>query len=340
MFPIACTSGNTFVLKPSEKTPGATMILAEMAKEAGLPDGVLNVVHGSVDCVNFLCDDPSIRAISFVGSDRAGRYIHQRATATGKRVQANLGAKNHAVIMPDADKNAALNALCAAAFGASGQRCMAISVAVFVGESKTWVSDLKQKAQTLIVGEGHQPGVGLGPVISAESKRKIENLIESGYEQGAELVLDGRGINVQDFEKGNFIGPTILNGVKPNMDCYKEEIFGPVLVCVSVDTLDEAISFINSNAQGNGCAIFTQSGAAARKFQFEIDVGQVGINLPIPVPLPFFSFTGSRGSFVGSTHFYGKEGVHFYTQIKTITSNWRLTESTKEQVNTAMPILK
>jgi malonate-semialdehyde dehydrogenase (acetylating)/methylmalonate-semialdehyde dehydrogenase len=339
MFPIACTAGNTFIMKPSEKTPGACMMLAEMAKEAGLPDGVLNIVHGGVDTVNFICDDPAIRAISFVGSDKAGRHIHQRGTANGKRVQANLGAKNHAAVLPDADKTGALNALTAAAFGASGQRCMAISVAVFVGESKKWVEDLKEKAQGLVVGEGHMKGVGLGPVISSDSKKRIDGLIDSAKKEGANLVLDGRGIKVNGFEKGNFVGPTIISGVKPNMECYKEEIFGPVLCCVEVDTLDEAIDFINTNSQGNGCAIFTQSGAAARKFQFEIDVGQVGINLPIPVPLPFFSFTGSRGSFVGATHFYGKEGVKFYTQIKTITSNWRAAE-TSQQVNMAMPILK
>eukprot|EP00475_Leptophrys_vorax_P010552 TRINITY_DN17124_c0_g1_i4.p1 TRINITY_DN17124_c0_g1~~TRINITY_DN17124_c0_g1_i4.p1 ORF type:complete len:380 (-),score=114.12 TRINITY_DN17124_c0_g1_i4:34-1173(-) len=340
MFPIACTAGNTFVMKPSEKTPGATMMLAEMAKEAGLPDGVLNVVHGAVDTVNFICDAPEIKAISFVGSDRAGRYIHQRGTGTGKRVQANLGAKNHAVILPDADKQAALNALTAAAFGASGQRCMAISVALFVGDSKAWIEDLKEKAQSVLVGEGHTKGAGLGPVISVESKARIEGLIESANSEGARLVLDGRGIKVPHFPKGNFIGPTIIAGVKPDMECYREEIFGPVLCCVEVNTLDEAIQFINSNQQGNGTAIFTQSGAAARKFQFEVDVGQVGINLPIPVPLPFFSFTGSRGSFVGATHFYGKEGVKFYTQIKTITSNWRPVDTATQQVNMAMPILK
>jgi malonate-semialdehyde dehydrogenase (acetylating)/methylmalonate-semialdehyde dehydrogenase len=244
------------------------------------------------------------------------------------------------VILGDADKNATLNALTAAAFGASGQRCMAISVAVFVGDSKQWIEELKAKAEGLVVGEGHAKGVGLGPVISVESKQRIESLIASAGPEGAKVVLDGRGLTVAGFEKGNFVGPTIISGVSPNMECYKEEIFGPVLCCVEVDTLDEAIKFINTNAQGNGCAIFTQSGAAARKFQYEIDVGQVGINLPIPVPLPFFSFTGSRGSFVGATHFYGKEGVKFYTQIKTITSNWKPVETTASQVNMAMPILK
>jgi len=316
------------------------MILTEMAEQAGVPAGVLNIVHGTADTVNMICDAPQIRAISFVGSDKAGRHIFARGTAAGKRVQSNLGAKNHATIMPDADKEATINALTAAAFGASGQRCMAISTAVFVGDSYEWVNDIKAKALKLSVNAGHEKGADLGPLISTDSLARVNRLIDSAERQGARIVLDGRNKSVPGYPNGNFVGPTIISDVTTDMDCYKEEIFGPVLLCLKVDSLQEAIDFTNRNPQGNGCAIFTSSGAAARKYQYEIDVGQVGINLPIPVPLPFFSFTGSRGSFVGSTHFYGKEGVHFYTQIKTITSNWRQTEASPQKVDMAMPILK
>jgi malonate-semialdehyde dehydrogenase (acetylating)/methylmalonate-semialdehyde dehydrogenase len=338
MFPMALTCGNTFVLKPSEKDPGAPMILAELALEAGLPEGTLNVIHGTRDAVNFICDNSNIRAISFVGSNQAGEYIHHRGTKNGKRVQANLAAKNHATILPDANKEHALNALVGAAFGAAGQRCMALSTAVFVGEAKNWIPELVEKAKKLKVSSGFEPGVDIGPLISKEAKQRVEKLIQSGVEQGAELLLDGRGIKVPKYEKGNFLGPTILSKVTPSMDCYKEEIFGPVLVCLSVDTLDQAIELINSNPYGNGTAIFTRSGACARKYQHEIDVGQVGLNVPIPVPLPMFSFTGSRGSFIGSSNFYGKGAINFYTQTKTITSMWR-DDDLDSSVQTSMPIL-
>lgn len=326
MFPIAVTCGNSFVMKPSERTPTATMQIAELALQAGLPPGVLNVVHGSRDCVNAICDDPTIRAISFVGSNQAGEYIHDRGTRTGKRVQANMGAKNHGTIMPDADKDSTLNALAGAAFGAGGQRCMALPVALFVGDAADWIPDLKDKAETMTMGKGDEPGVQLGPIVCKENKDRIERLIQSAEDQGADIILDGRNPNVPGAPQGNFVGPTIITNVTKDMDCYKEEIFGPVLLCKKVDTLDDAIDFTNSNAWGNGTALFTNSGAAARKFTSEIDVGQVGINLPIPVPLPFFSFTGSRKSFVGSNNFYGKKGVEFYTQIKTITTNWKFDE--------------
>jgi len=341
MFPLATTCGNTFILKPSERDPGASIILARLAQESGLPNGVLNVIHGTHDAVNFICDHPAIRAISFVGGDVAGRHIHNRGTQNGKRVQSNMAAKNHATIMPDADKERTIDQLVGAAFGAAGQRCMAISAAVFVGESKNWIPQIVEKAKKLKVNEGTQPGTDIGPLISPQAKQRVEKLIQSGVDQGAKLVLDGRGITVPGYEKGNFVGPTILTDVKPNMDVYKEEIFGPVLICLSVDTLNEAIQLINNNPYGNGTAIFTNSGAVARKYQHEIDVGQVGINVPIPVPLPFFSFTGSRKSFIGSTHFYGKMGVNFYTQTKTITSSWREPEDISSQgVQTAFPILK
>jgi malonate-semialdehyde dehydrogenase (acetylating)/methylmalonate-semialdehyde dehydrogenase len=338
MFPLAIATGNTYVLKPSERDPGASMILMKLVKEAGVPNGVVNVIHGAKDAVNFICDAAAIRAISFVGGDQAGRHIHERGTKNGKRVQSNMAAKNHATIMPDADKDRTIDALVGAAFGASGQRCMALSAAVFVGESKKWIPEIAEKARKLKVTQGGQPGADIGPLISPQSKERVERLIQSGIDEGAKVVLDGRGIKVPGFEKGNFVGPTLIADVKPNMRVYKEEIFGPVLVCLTADTLDDAIKLINENPYGNGTAIFTNSGAFARKYQHEIDVGQVGVNVPIPVPLPFFSFTGSRKSFLGSTHFYGKMGVEFFTQTKTITSNWN-PDFTSSGVQTSMPLL-
>lgn len=323
MFPLGVTSGNTYILKPSEKDPGAAMLLAELAMEAGLPAGVLNIVHGTHDVVNHICDDPNIKAVSFVGSNTAGMHIYARASAKGKRVQSNMGAKNHAIIMPDANIDATLNALVSAGFGAAGQRCMALSTAVFVGGSKHWEEGLRERVKQLKVNAGIEPGADLGPVISKQAKNRICNLIESGVKSGARLVHDGRGIEVPNYKEGNFIGPTILSDVTSDMECYKEEIFGPVLLCMEAGNLEEAIDIVNQNQYGNGAAIFTTSGAAARKFQHEIEAGQVGINIPIPVPLPFFSFTGSKASFAGDLNFYGKAGVQFFTQIKTITSQWK-----------------
>jgi len=272
--------------------------------------------------VNFLCDAPSVRAISFVGGNAAGEYIFDRGTKNGKRVQSNLGAKNHATIMPDADREATVNALVGAAFGAAGQRCMALSTVIFVGETKEWIHDIVAKAKVLKVGNGMDASTDVGPVISKESKQRIESLIQQGIDSGAKCLLDGRGVKVEGHANGNFVGPTVLMGVDAKNPAYSEEIFGPVLVCMTADSLEEAIEITNKNRYGNGCAIFTSSGAVARKYQHEIDVGQVGINVPIPVPLPMFSFTGSRGSIRGDVHFYGKQGTNFYTQIKTITSNW------------------
>ncbi|KAL4448257.1 hypothetical protein ABPG75_005476 [Micractinium tetrahymenae] len=323
LFPIATAAGNTFLLKPSEKDPGAAMMLAELAMEAGMPKGVLNIVHGSHDTVNRILDHPDIAAVSFVGSDTAGRHVYQRGCASGKRVQSNMGAKNHAVIMPDADVDAVTSALAGAAFGAAGQRCMAISAAVFVGGMERYRQALVDKARSLKVNAGHEPGADLGPVISPESKQRIERLIASGIQEGARCDLDGRGIQVPGYPHGNFVGPTILSGVSPSMECYREEIFGPVLVCLEAGSLDEALSIVNANEHGNGTAIFTASGAAARRFQSEVDVGMVGINIPIPVPLPFFSFTGWRGSFAGDLQMYGRMGVQFYTRTKTVTASWK-----------------
>lgn len=337
MFPVATACGNTMIIKPSEKDPGACMMLVELARQAGFPDGVVNVIHGAHDAVNFICDHPDIKAISFVGSDQAGTYIYERGSKNGKRVQSNMGAKNHGVIMPDANKENALNQLVGAAFGAAGQRCMALTTAVFVGETKNWIPDLVEKVKKLKVNAGHEPGTDIGPVISKESKNRIHSIIESSEKEGAKVLLDGRNVRVKNYEKGNFVGPTVLADVKPNMTCYKEEIFGPALVTMTVDTLDQAIELINSNKYGNGTALFTNNGATARKFTQEIDVGQVGINVPIPVPLPMFSFTGSRGSFRGDTNFYGQQGINFYTQVKTVTSQWRAEDATPEAIQTSFP---
>ncbi|KAG0166344.1 Methylmalonate-semialdehyde dehydrogenase [acylating] mitochondrial [Apophysomyces sp. BC1034] len=339
MFPLAIAAGNSIVMKPSERDPGAMMMLAELAAQAGVPKGVLNVVHGSVDCVNHICDDERIKAISFVGSDKAGQHIYSRGNANGKRVQANLGAKNHAVILPDANKQATLNAVAGAAFGAAGQRCMALSTLVLVGESKDWLPELAERAKQLKVGYGMDPETDVGPVISVQSKERVERLVQSGVDEGANLLLDGRGVVVKGYEKGNFVGPTILSDVKANMECYREEIFGPVLVCLTVDTIDEAIELINKNPYGNGTAVFTNSGPNARKFEHEIDVGQVGINVPIPVPVPPFSFTGSRGSILGDMNFYGKSGLLFYTKPKTVTALWKESDADHTRSAVSMPTM-
>jgi len=338
MFPTAIVAGNTFVLKPSEKDPGAAEILAELSK--GLwPDGVFNVVQGGKGIVDAICDSPAIKAISFVGGGTVGNYIHDRGTKNGKRVQSNMAAKNHGVILPDAQKERTLDALTGAAFGATGQRCMALSVAIFVGESQNWIPDLIQKAKVLRVGPGTDPKVAIGPVVTKDSLKRIHKLIQEGVGEGAKLILDGRSATVDpEYRTGNYMAATIFDHVTPNMNIYKEEIFGPVLVIVRADTLDDAIKIMNSNPYGNGCALFTSSGAAARKFQQEAEVGQIGINLPIPVPPPFFSFTGSKASFVGSTTFYGKQGLKFYTQTKTVLTNW-WEDDLSLGVKTAMPLL-
>jgi malonate-semialdehyde dehydrogenase (acetylating) / methylmalonate-semialdehyde dehydrogenase len=322
MFPMAIVCGNTFVLKPSEQDPLTPMLLAELALEAGVPPGVLNIVHGGKRVVDAICTHPDIVAVSFVGSTAVGTHVYSLASEHGKRVQCMMGAKNHAVVMPDANKEQSLNSLVGATFGAAGQRCMATSVTVLVGEAQKWIPDIVAKAKSLKVNAGVEKNADLGPVVSKAAKNRILGLVEDGIEEGAKLELDGRGIKVPGYEQGNFIGPTIFSAVTPAMKVYTTEIFGPVMVIVGVNTLDEAITLINNNPFGNGTGIFTQSGAFARKFQNEIDVGQVGINVPIPVPVPFFSFTGSRGSKLGDLGPYGKQVVQFYTQTKTVTSRW------------------
>ena len=324
MFPLAIAAGNSFVLKPSEKVPGAALLLAQLLAEAGLPENVLQIVHGSVDTVNRICRHPNIKAISFVGSCAAGEYIFAEGTKHGKRVQSNLGAKNHAVVLEDADRAATIKAIVGAGFGAAGQRCMALSVVILVGKTKEWIDDICKAASALQVGAGWDDGVDVGPLITKESQNRVIDIItQSTEEQGARLALDGRKVRVDEFPDGHFVGPTVVTDL-PDLDnvAYTEEIFGPVLTCLTVDSLEEAMDIINKNPYGNGCAIFTSSGHSARKFQTDIEVTQVGINTPIPVPLPMFSFTGGKASIRGDLNFYGKSGVQFYTQLKTVTSNW------------------
>ncbi|WP_288419467.1 CoA-acylating methylmalonate-semialdehyde dehydrogenase [uncultured Acinetobacter sp.] len=338
MFPMAIVCGNTFVLKPSEQDPLSTMMLVELAIEAGIPAGVLNVVHGGKEVVDLLCTHHDIKAISFVGSTAVGTHVYQLAGQHGKRVQSMMGAKNHVVVMPDANKEQTLNALVGAAFGAAGQRCMALSVAIMVGEAQHWVDELVNKAKTLKVNAGHEPNTDVGPVISTRAKARVIDLINSGVEQGAKLLLDGRDVQVSGYEQGNFVGPTIFNQVTTDMRIYQEEVFGPVLAIMHVDTLEQAIALINANPFGNGVGLFTQNGHTARIFQHQIDIGQVGINIPIPVPVPFFSFTGSRGSKLGDLGPYGKQAVQFYTQTKTITSRWFEDDQETSGVNTTISL--
>lgn len=353
--PIAVVTGNCMILKPTERAPGAAMLLAELCKEAGFPPGVVNVVNGSKSAVEFILDAPEIRTISFVGSNRAGEYIYNRGTANGKRVQANLGAKNHAAILPDSNKEHALNAIAGAAFGAAGQRCMALSVLMTVGSARDWIPDLVDKAKQYKAGSGFDEHSDLGPLVTPQSRDRCIELINSAEQEGATVLVDGRNFKAQDFPRGNWViplfrlllryelttlqvGPTVITGVRPDMKCYKEEIFGPVLLCMETDTLTSAIDVINANNWGNGAVIFTQSGSAASHFTKKIEAGQVGINVPIPVPLPMFSFTGNKRS-VGGTgllNFYGKDGLRFYTQWKTVTSLWRSEDATGLQKPTYM----
>ncbi|MGB6054816.1 MAG: CoA-acylating methylmalonate-semialdehyde dehydrogenase [Burkholderiaceae bacterium] len=338
MFPIAVSCGNTFVLKPSEQDPSSTMLLVELAHQAGLPDGVLNVVHGAAEVVDQLCDHPDIKAVSFIGSTHVGTHVYQRASNAGKRAQCMMGAKNHCVILPDASKSHAINNLLGSAFGAAGQRCMANSMVILVGKARDWLPEIVERARALKVNAGCDREADLGPLVSKSARSRVERLIDTGVQQGAKLLLDGRNYQVKDAPNGNFVGPTIFTGVTTEMDVYSQEIFGPVLGVVEVDTLDEAIALINSNPNGNGTSIFTSSGWAARKFQNEIDVGQVGINVPVPVPVAYFSFTGSRASKLGDLGPNGKQAVQFWTQTKTITARWFAPESEDGAINTTISL--
>jgi malonate-semialdehyde dehydrogenase (acetylating) / methylmalonate-semialdehyde dehydrogenase len=325
MFPLAITAGNTFILKPSEQTPGCALLLAQLTAEAGLPPNVLQIVHGAHATVQRLCTHNDIAALSFVGGNVAGAYIQETGCKHGKRVQANLGAKNHAVILPDANRTAVIRAITGAAFGAAGQRCMALSVVILVGETEGWCDDIVAAAKGLNVGAGWEPNTDVGPLVSKAARDRVEIAISKSVMQGAELLLDGRGVVVPNYPDGNFVGPTVIKvsaSDRTENEAYTQEIFGPVLTILTADNLDDAMNIINSNMYGNGVALFTQSGASARHFTANINCGQVGINVPIPVPLPMFSFTGNKASIRGDINFYGASGVQFYTQLKTVTSNW------------------
>jgi malonate-semialdehyde dehydrogenase (acetylating) / methylmalonate-semialdehyde dehydrogenase len=321
MHPLAIATGNTFVLKPSERDPSPSNLVAELYRQAGLPDGVFNVVHGDKVAVDALLDHPDVTAISFVGSTPIARYIHERASAAGKRVQALGGAKNHAVVMPDADLEFTANHLTAAGFGSAGQRCMAIAVVVAVGDAADpLIERLERKAREVKVGPGLDPSSEMGPVVTAQARERIAGYIERGMQAGAEAVVDGRELEVHGG--GFFVGPTLFDRVRPDMDIYTDEIFGPVLGVVRVDTLDDAIDLINRNPYANGTAIFTGSGHAARTFQRRIQVGMIGVNVPIPVPMAFYSFGGWKQSLFGDHHIHGPEGVRFYTRAKAVTTRW------------------
>jgi malonate-semialdehyde dehydrogenase (acetylating)/methylmalonate-semialdehyde dehydrogenase len=323
MHPVAIACGNTFVLKPSERDPSASSLVAKLWQEAGLPDGVFNVVHGDKEAVDALLHHPDVAAVSFVGSTPIARYIHQTASANGKRVQALGGAKNHAIILPDADLDFAAGHLSAAAFGSAGERCMAISAAVAVGAAGDQLVDLvSRRAAEVVVGPGRDPKSEMGPVVTAAAKARIEGLIDSGERQGAKVTVDGRGLRIAGHEDGFFVGPTVIDQVGAEMDVYTEEIFGPVLSVVRADSVDAAINLINANPYGNGTAIFTGSGEAARRFQRGVKVGMIGINVPIPVPMAYYSFGGWKDSLFGENHIHGPEGVDFYTRGKVVTSRW------------------
>ena len=320
MFPMAIACGNTFILKPSEKVPSASVKMAELLKEAGLPDGVLNVVHGDKVAVDSLLNHPAVSAVSFVGSTPIAKYIYETCAKNGKRVQALGGAKNHAVVLPDADLEFAADALIGAAYGSAGERCMAISAVVAVGSAgDKLVSLLKEKAEKIKVGPGDKEGVDMGPLVTAEHRNKVLSFVNKGKSEGAKVVVDGANAGIQE---GFFLGTTLFDHVKPEMEVYRNEIFGPVLVVLRTKTLEEAIALVNSNPYANGTAIFTESGGAARRFQSEIQVGMVGINVPIPVPVAFYSFGGWKSSLFGDLHVHGTEGIKFYTRTKTVTTRW------------------
>ena len=342
MFPLAIACGNTFVLKPSEKDPGAPMLLAELMKEAGLPDGVLNVVNGDKESVDAILEDPRVQAVSFVGSTPIAEYIYSHGCAHGKRVQALGGAKNHMVILPDADMDHAVKSLMGAAYGAAGERCMAISVAVPVGEETAdrLVAALKPRVEALKLGYGmnQDPEPEMGPLVTPEHLARVRGYVDLGVEEGADLAVDGRGLNVPGYENGNFIGGCLFDRVTPDMRIYKEEIFGPVLSVVRAPDFEYAADIINQNEFGNGTAIFTRDGHSARAFAESIQVGMVGVNVPIPVPMAFHSFGGWKRSRFGDLNTYGEDGVRFYTKIKTITARWP--ETHVDENHFSMPTMK
>jgi malonate-semialdehyde dehydrogenase (acetylating)/methylmalonate-semialdehyde dehydrogenase len=323
MYPMAIACGNTFVLKPSEKDPSAPMFAAELFAEAGLPEGVLNVVHGDKVAVDRLLNHPDIAAVSFVGSTPIAQHVYATATSNGKRVQALAGAKNHMIVLPDADMDLAADSAVSAGYGSAGERCMAISVVVTVGDAGDRLLPLiEQRIEKLSVAPGDSPGAEMGPLVTATHRDKVAGYIDAGVAEGATLVADGRGLNVEGFEDGFFLGPTLFDNVTRDMSIYRDEIFGPVLCVVRAESYEAAIEMINENPWGNGTAVFTNDGGAARKFQNEIEVGMVGINVPIPVPLSFYSFGGWKNSIFGDHDIYGPEGINFYTRGKVVISRW------------------
>ena len=336
MFPIAIACGNTFVLKPSEQDPTSTMRLVELAMEAGVPAGVLNVVHGGADVANRLADHPDVKALSFIGSTHVGTSLYNRASSTGKRAQCMMGAKNHAVIMPDANKDQAINHMLGSCFGAAGQRCMANSIVILVGEAREWLPEMVERAKSMIIGPGSNRDADLGPLVSPQAQARVEGLIETGVQQGASLLLDGRGVSVEGYPQGNFVGPTLFADVTTDMDIYTQEIFGPVMCVMGADDLESATDIINANENGNGTAIFTNSGWSARWFENNVDVGQVGINIPIAVPVAYFSFTGSRASKLGDLGPNGQQAVQFWTQTKTVSARWFEPGTTSNKVHTTI----
>jgi malonate-semialdehyde dehydrogenase (acetylating)/methylmalonate-semialdehyde dehydrogenase len=323
MFPIALACGNTFILKPSERDPTLSLRMAELLKEAGVPDGVFNVIHGDKEAVDAILKHPGIRAVSFVGSTPIAKYIYETGTAHAKRVQALGGAKNHAVVLPDANLAFAAEALIGAAYGSAGERCMAVSVVVAVGEAGDPLRDLlAERARRIAVGPGDRPESEMGPVITCAARDRIVGLIDRGVAEGAALVVDGRKPGIAGHDNGFFVGPTLFDRTTPEMAIYREEIFGPVLLIVRSESLEEAIALINANRYANGAALFTRSGYAARHFQQHVEVGMVGINVPIPVPMAFYSFGGWRNSLFGDLHVHGMDGVRFYTRGKAVTTRW------------------
>jgi malonate-semialdehyde dehydrogenase (acetylating) / methylmalonate-semialdehyde dehydrogenase len=323
MYPIAVACGNSFVLKPSEKDPEPATLLAEWFVEAGLPPGVFNVVHGDRVAVDALLEHHGVAAISSVGSTPVARHIYETAARHGKRVQALGGAKNHMVVLPDADMDLAADSLVSAGYGSTGQRCMAISAVVAVGEAgDVLVDKVRARTDDLVVGPGLQDGSDMGPLVTAQARDKVLSCIETGLREGADLAIDGRDVKVEGLEDGFFLGPCLFDRVTPDMTVYRDEIFGPVLVMLRTSTFDEALSIVNSNPYGNGTAIFTNDGGAARRFQHDVTVGMVGINVPIPVPMAFYSFGGWKSSLFGDAHVHGTDGVRFYTRAKAVTARW------------------
>ncbi|MEU0250650.1 CoA-acylating methylmalonate-semialdehyde dehydrogenase [Streptomyces sp. NPDC006235] len=323
MHPIAIATGNTFILKPSERDPSAANFVAGLYRQAGLPDGVFNVVHGGKNAVDAILTHPGIEAVSFVGSTPIARYVHEQATAHGKRVQALGGAKNHAVVLPDADLEYAANHITAGAYGSAGERCMAVSVAVAVGDAAdALVEILERKAREVKVGPGDAPGTEMGPLVTKAAQKRVENAVGTAATQGATIVVDGRGLKIDGHEEGFFTGPSLLDHVTTEMDAYQEELFGPVLAIVRANSLDQAIDLINANPYGNGTALFTGSGEAARRFQRNIKVGMIGINVPVPVPMSYYSFGGWKDSLIGDSPIHGPEGIRFYTRPKVVTTRW------------------